>query len=127
MAFAHLTLATRDVRRTSDFFQKTMRWKQLQMPKNIDIDADWLEIAPGQQIHVLGIKGFEPSDFEQEFGRHIALFHPANDMEPLKVRLIENGSEIIPPIRGTPFERFFFRDFNGYMFEIIDRDGYQSE
>ena len=127
MTFAHLTLATQDVLATSNFLQKTMGWNSLSMPGNVDVDADWLEIAPGQQIHILGIKDFKVSEFEEEYGRHFALFHPKNDLEALKQRIVENGSQVIPPIRETPFERFFFRDPNGYMFEIIDQDGYQSE
>jgi hypothetical protein len=30
-------------------------------------------------------------------------------------------SELIEPIRATPFARFFFREpINGYVFEVID-------
>lgn len=127
MTFAHLTIATRNATATSRFYQDTFRWRQLHMPGNIDIVADWLEIVPGQQIHILQIENFEPSAFEEEFGRHLALFHPAADFAALQQRLVDNGAEIIPPIRETPFPRFFFRDPNGYLVEVINQDAYSVE
>ena len=27
---------------------------------------------------------------------------------------------LIEPLRETPFERFFFRDQNGYVFEVVE-------
>ena len=90
------------------------------MPSNIDIEAAWVEVAPGQQVHILTIPGYEPSPFEAEFGRHFAFFHPGADFPALKRRLEENGATLIAPLRATPFERFFFRDPNGYFFEIIN-------
>jgi len=127
MTIAHITIATCDVRGSSRFFEKVFTWKPLHEPENIELTAAWLEIAPGQQLHILDIEGFEPSPFEAEFGRHIALFHPANDFSALKERLTEHGAELVDAIRDTPFERFFFRDPNGYMFEVIDQDGYIAE
>ena len=127
MTFAHLTIATRDAAATSRFYRDTFQWRQLSMPGNIDIVADWLEIARGQQIHILQIDDFAPSACEKEFGRHLALFHPAADFDALRQRLIDNGAEMIPPIRETPFPRFFFRDPNGYVIEVIDQDAYCLE
>jgi catechol 2,3-dioxygenase-like lactoylglutathione lyase family enzyme len=125
--FAHLTIATRDVERTSRFFQETLGWRSTRMPGNIDLSADWLQMAPGQQLHILHVADFSPSPFENEFGRHFAVFHAGSDFSALKERLAAHGAELIPPIRETPFERFFFRDLNGYIFEVIDRDGYVVE
>ena len=131
--FAHLTIATRDVRRTSEFFQNTLGWSQIHMPTNVDLEADWLEISPSadgnpsHQLHILHVAHFEPSAFEKEFGRHYAFFHPGSDFPELKKRIADAGGELIDAIRETPFERFFFRDPNGYMFEVIDRDGYVVE
>ena len=131
--FAHLTIATRDVRRTSEFFQKTLGWSQIHMPGNVDLEADWLQVSPAessnpsQQLHILRVEGFEPSPFEEEFGRHFAIFHAGSDFFALKQRIIDAGGELVEAIRETPFERFFFRDPNGYMFEVIDRDGYVVE
>ena len=125
--FAHLTIATRDVQRTSHFFQQTLGWPSIRMPGNVDLAADWLQMAPGQQLHVLHVADFSPSPFEQEFGRHFAVFYPGDDFAALKERLVAHGAELIPPIRETPFARFFFRDPNGYMFEVIDREGYVVE
>ncbi len=126
MSFAHLTLATQDVQGTSQFFQKVMRWKPLEMPKNVDIEAVWLEIADGQQLHILGIEN-APIPNDEEYGRHYAFFHPANDFEGVVSRLIECNSQVIPPIRETPFQRIFFRDPNGYLFELIDQDAFVVE
>ena len=84
------------------------------------MDAAWLRIAPGQDLHLLRVPDFEPSDFEREFGRHFAVEYPVDDFPAFKDRLAERGAELIDPIRETPFERFFFRDINGYIFEVVD-------
>src|SRR5436189_3518143 len=125
--FAHLTIAVCDARASAEFFQRTLGWKIIRMPSNIDIEAAWVEVAPGQQLHILEIAGYEPSPFEAEFGRHFAFFHPGREFAALKERLVAHGATLVPPIRETPFERFFFRDPNGYYFEIIDRETYVVE
>jgi catechol 2,3-dioxygenase-like lactoylglutathione lyase family enzyme len=127
MSFAHITIATRDALATARFFERTMGWKVVRLPDNVALTAAWLEVAPGQQLHILQLPSFEPSPFEAEFGRHFAFFHPASDMAALKKRLVENGATVIDAIRPTPFARFFFRDPNGYYFEIIDRDAHVAE
>ena len=127
MTLAHVTLATRDVERTSRFFEVTFGWRPIDRPGNTKRTAGWLEIAPGQQLHLLHVENFEPSPFEAEFGRHVALFHPAADFDGLQTRLAEAGARIIEPGRETPFARFFFQEPNGYMFEVIDQDGYMAE
>ena len=121
-ALAHCTLATRDVAASSEFFQTTLGWMPIRRPGNINREADWLRIADGQELHLLLVPDFEPSPFEREFGRHIAITYPLSDFEDLKRRLVENGAELIAPERETPFERFFFRDPNGYVFEVVDAD-----
>lgn len=127
MSFAHLTLATRNAEATARFFEATLGWRRIHLPENVEIKAAWVEVEPGQQIHILEIPGYQPSPFEAEFGRHFAFFHPGRDIAALKERLVAHGAAVIPPIRPTPFERFFFRDANGYYFEIIDRDAYLPE
>jgi catechol 2,3-dioxygenase-like lactoylglutathione lyase family enzyme len=122
MSFAHLTLATRDVEKTSAFFEKTLGWRPILRPGNIGRDAAWLTISPGQELHLLRVDDFEPSPFEREFGRHLAVEYPVEDFPALRDRLIESGGELIDPIRETPFARFFFRDPNGYVFEVVDAD-----
>jgi catechol 2,3-dioxygenase-like lactoylglutathione lyase family enzyme len=129
MSFAHLTLPTRDVQRTADFFEGALGWRRVNVPANAPgyLRVAWVELTPGQQIHILYLEDFEPSRFEQEFGRHVAVFHPAADFPALKQRLVEHGATLEDPIRPTPFERFFFRDFNGYVFEVIAREQYTRE
>ena len=122
MPFAHFTLATRDVKRTSRFFQDVFDWEPIIRPGNIDVVADWLSIGPGQEMHLLEVAGFEPSPFEREFGRHIALAWPEAKFGELKERLVAHGAELVPPERETPFERIFFRDFNGYVFEVVPQE-----
>lgn len=120
MSIAHFTLATRDVIATRDFFAETLGWEPITRPDNVEVDAAWLRIAPGQELHLLRVPDFEPSDFEREFGRHFAVEYPVDGFPALKDRLTELGAELIDPIRKTPFERFFFRDINGYIFEVVD-------
>ncbi len=119
MAFAHFTLATRDVRTTSQFFERVFGWRPLNRPTNIPVPAAWLEIAPGQEVHLVELADFQASPFEREFGRHIAIAHAKADLPSLKERLVQHGAELIAPLRETPFERIFFKDPNGYVFEVI--------
>ncbi len=119
MGILHITLAARDVRRTSAFFAATLGWSTLSRPNNIAVPAAWLEIAPGQELHLVQIADFEPSPFEREYGRHIAVTYPGEGFARLKDRLREEGAEVIAPLRETPFERFFFRSPDGYVFEVI--------
>ena len=84
--------------------------------------AAWLEIAPLQEVHFLQIPDFEISNHEAEFGRHIALAYPRPEFTSLKQRLVEHGAELVEPMRETPFERFFFRDLDGYVIEVVDAD-----
>ena len=120
MSIAHFTLATRDVTATRDFFAETIGWEPIGSPDNVEVDAAWLRITPGQELHLLRVPDFEPSDFEREFGRHFAVEYQVDGFPALKERLTERGAELIDPIRETPFERFFFRDINGYIFEVVD-------
>ena len=119
MGIVHITLAARDVRRTSQFFAAALGWRPLERPNNIAVAAAWLEIAPGQELHLVQVADFEPSPFEREYGRHIAITYPREGFAGLKTRLSEGGAEVIAPLRETPFERFFFRSPDGYIFEVI--------
>ena len=122
MSFAHLTLPTRDVERTSAFFERTLGYARWPVPGNSPVEALWLDLGRGQEMHVFYVEGFEVSPFESEFGRHVALFHPLADFPALKERLVAEGAELVDEIRSTPFERFFFREpVNGYVFEVIDQ------
>ena len=122
MSFAHLTLATSDVERMTAFFEKTLGLARNPVPENVPMASIWLDIGRGQEFHVTYVAGFEASPFEGEFGRHIALYHPLSDFAGLKQRLVDQGAEIVEPLRATPFERFFFREpVNGYVFEVIDQ------
>ena len=47
MALAHITLATRDVERSVDFFRDVLGWRRIARPGNIGVAAAWLEIAQG--------------------------------------------------------------------------------
>lgn len=116
----HFTLATRDVIASREFFANTIGWESISRPGNIEIEAAWLDIGDGQQLHLLHIPDAAPSPFEAEFGRHFAFDYPLAEFEALKERLVEHGAKLIAPIRETPFERFFFKEPNGYVFEVVD-------
>jgi catechol 2,3-dioxygenase-like lactoylglutathione lyase family enzyme len=118
---AHVTLATRNVRQTSRFFEVTLGLRPLDRPSNIPFHAAWLAVAPGQEIHLIEVQDFAPSDFEREYGRHIAITYPQSGISKLKERLQEQGAQLVLPLRATPggVERFFFRTPDGYLFEVI--------
>ena len=120
MALAHITLATRDVSRSLAFFRDALGWRPVSRPGNIEVTAAWLEIAPGVELHLIEDDAFEPSPFEKEFGRHIAVSFPVAEFPRLRERLQARGAALIEPLRETPFTRFFFRDPNGYVFEVIE-------
>ena len=121
MSFSHLTLGTQDVQRTAAFLEEVFGYPRDLTPNNVPMESCWLNVGRGQQIHVTYTDGFEISRFEQEFGRHVALFHPLAEFEAIKQRIVERGGELVEPLRTTPFERFFFREpINGYFFEVID-------
>ena len=122
MSLAHLTLPTREVEKTAAFLEETLGYVRDPVPANVPDETVWLNIGRGQQMHVFFVEGFEVSPFEQEFGRHVALFYPLQEFAGLKERLRQRGAEIFAPLRPTPFERFFFREpVNGYVFEVIDQ------
>ena len=123
MPLAHFTLPTTDVVRTAAFLETTLGYSRKALPANAAGEAIWFDIGNGQEMHVLFVPGFEISEHEAEYGRHVALFHPRSDFPALKGRLAGAGAVLIDPIRPTPFERFFFREpVNGYVFEIIDQE-----
>ncbi len=127
MTFAHLTLAVKDAFTAAHFFQKTLGWKIVRLPQNVDLVAAWLEIAPGQQLHLLQIEGGRTGSSDTEYGRHFAVFYPGSQFANLKQRLVAEGATLVDPLRPTPFERFFFQDPDGYSFEVIDQEGYRQE
>lgn len=121
MSLAHLTLATADVERTASFFERTLGFPRGPIPGNSPVATQWLDIGRGQQIHLVFVEGFQPSPFEGEFGRHVAVFYQRSGFEALKARLTAEGATIMAPLRATSFERFFVREpVNGYVFEVIE-------
>jgi catechol 2,3-dioxygenase-like lactoylglutathione lyase family enzyme len=122
MALAHITLATRDAQRSAEFFQEVMGWIPIDRPTNNALPTIWLQIAPGQELHLVEVVDFEPSPFERECGRHVAVSVPHSTFSTIKGRLAVHGATVIEPLRETPFDRFFFRDPNGYLFEVLEEE-----
>ena len=121
MSLGHLTLPTREVEKTASFFERTLGYRRLAVPANSPVELVWLDLGRGQSLHVFYVEGFSVSPFENEFGRHVAVVYPLAEFEALKRRLESQGAQLFPPLRPTPFERFFFREpVNGYVFEVID-------
>ncbi len=127
MALAHVTLATRELTKSTAFFHEVMGWAPIGRPRNNAAPAAWLQIGPGQELHLVEVPDFQPSPFEQEYGRHIALSFPRNRFPQLKERLVAHGAKVIEPLRETPFDRFFFRDLNGYLFEVLEEERVQED
>jgi catechol 2,3-dioxygenase-like lactoylglutathione lyase family enzyme len=125
--FAHLTLPTQRVEATTRFIEQTLGYRRKPVPANSPVDACWLDIGQGQELHVFFVEGFVVSPFEAEFGRHVALFHPRDDFPAVRRRITEAGGELVEPSRATAFERLFFREpVNGYLFELIDRERHRQ-
>jgi predicted enzyme related to lactoylglutathione lyase len=125
--FAHLTLPTQHVEETTRFLETTLGYSRKPVPDNSPVDARWLDIGHGQELHVFFVEGFVVSPFEAEFGRHVALFHPVDDFAALRQRVIEAGGTLVEALRSTPFERLFFREpVNGYLFELIDNERHRQ-
>lgn len=123
---AHVTIATRNVSKTAEFFSYTLNWQSIERPGNIGRPAAWLAVPPNQELHLIEVPDFQISPFEHEFGRHVAVAHPLSDFVALKSRLLESGAKLLEPERETPFQRFFFREPNGYIFEVVAAD-HESE
>ena len=122
MSLAHLTLPTRDVEGTARFFERTLGYARKAVPGNSPVEAVWLDLGRGQEMHVFYVEGFAAGGFEGEFGRHVAVFHPLADFASLRERLLAERAGLIEPLRETPFERFFFREpVNGYVFEVVEQ------
>lgn len=120
MGYAHVTVATRDVAATVQFFQETLGWEPVERPGSFTNKGAWLSVGDGQELHVVYVEDYEPSPFEAEFGRHVAVGYPEDAYDVLKERLRERGAEIMEAVIETPFERFFFRDpVNGIVFEVV--------
>ena len=125
--FAHLTLPTQRVEATTRFIERTLGYRRKPVPANSPVEACWLDIGQGQELHVFFVEGFVVSQFEAEFGRHVALFHPRDDFPALRQRLADAGGELVEPSRATHFERLFFREpVNGYLFEVIDSERHRQ-
>jgi catechol 2,3-dioxygenase-like lactoylglutathione lyase family enzyme len=125
--FAHLTLPTQRVEETTRFIETTLGYTRKTVPANSPVDARWLDIGHGQELHVFYVEGFEISAFEAEFGRHVALFHDVDDFPALRRRIVDAGGALVDALRPTSFERLFFREpVNGYLFEVIDRERHRQ-
>src|SRR4051794_18999663 len=98
MPLAHVTLATRNVRASEVFFAEAFGWRPIQRPSNVGRPTAWLEIGPGQELHLIEVADFAPSPFEAEFGRHMALTIPFAQFNSVKNRLPKLGAELIEPL-----------------------------
>ena len=125
MSIAHLTFACSDVEISAEFLESVLDWRRLPIPDNADVNLVWLEIADGQELHLIEVPDFEPSPFEREFGRHLAILRSTADIQTIRQRLQQRNCPTIDPIRPTPHERFFFREPAGYMIEVINSDQFQ--
>jgi hypothetical protein len=120
LSFAHLTLPTTEVERTARFLQQMLGYPRDPAPANAPVETVWLAMGGGRQLHIVYVKDFVVSPFEGEFGRHIAVLVPAQELIALRERLAAAGAHLMDPLRPSVQERFFFREpVNGYVFEVI--------
>src|SRR5947208_16324114 len=120
MSLAHLTLPTIAVERTARFLEQTLGYTRDPAPANSPMETVWLATGGGQQMHIVYVEGFAVSPFEGEFGRHIAIVHPAREIAALQERLRAEGAEVMQPLRPSAHERYYFLEpVNGYAFAVI--------
>ena len=125
--FSHLTLPTQRVEETCLFLSKTLGYRIKPIPANAPVPGCWFDLGNGQEMHIIYVEDFVVSPFENEFGRHVALFHPVADFPALRERILAAGGELVEPLRSTPFQRLIFRDpINGYLFEMVDEDRHRQ-
>ncbi len=105
-AIVPFALATRGARRAARSAEATLGWRPIDRPGKIAVPSAWLEIAPGQGVHLLEVPGSEPSPFERESGRHI----------------VDSVAKAYLPQLQRRLERFFFRDPDGYVFEVVEAE-----
>jgi glyoxylase I family protein len=118
---AHFTLATPDVDRFARFIERTFGFPVKPSPPDSPVKVAWFDIGQGQEMHLLQVEGYQPSRFEGEFGRHVALRYPAAEFASLRSRLVDAGATLIDAQRPTPFARFFVREpVYGYVFEVVE-------
>jgi catechol 2,3-dioxygenase-like lactoylglutathione lyase family enzyme len=124
LSLAHLTLPTADVEKTARFLQETLGYSRDPAPANSPVETVWLGFGGGQQMHIVYVEDFVVSPFEGEFGRHIAILVPSQEMIALRARLVTAGAHLMEPLRPSAHERFFFREpVNGYVFEVVAQRG----
>jgi len=115
------------VEETSRFLSDTLGYRRKPIPVNAPVPGCWFDLGNGQEMHIIFVEDFVVSPFENEFGRHVALFHPVADFPALRERILACGGELVEPLRSTPFQRLFFRDpINGYLFEMIDEERHRQ-
>jgi hypothetical protein len=120
LSLAHLTLPTKDVETTARFLQETLGYPRDPAPANSPVKTIWLGAGDGRQLHIVYVADFAVSPFEGEFGRHIAISFPPQQMIALRERLAAAGAQVMDPLRPSAQQRFFFREpVNGYVFEVI--------
>jgi hypothetical protein len=120
LSLAHLTLPTKDVEGTARFLEEMLGYPRDRAPANSPVETAWLAAGDGRQLHIVYVEGFAVSPFEGEFGRHIAISFPAQQMIALRERLAVAGAQVMNPLRPSEQQRFFFREpVNGYVFEVI--------
>jgi Glyoxalase/Bleomycin resistance protein/Dioxygenase superfamily len=124
LSLAHLTLPTAEVEETARFLQGMLGYPRDPAPANSPVETVWLAMGGGQQMHIVYVKDFAVSPFEGEFGRHIAILFPVQEMIALRERLVAAGAQVMDPLRPSARQRFFFREpVNGYVFEVIAQGG----
>ena len=121
MALAHVTPAGRELARSMAFFHEVLGWTPIGRPRNNAAPAAWLQIVPGRsctwsrpRVPALAVRA-------RVWPAHRASL-PRPGFPTLKERLIAHGAEVIEPLRDTPFDRFFFGDSNGYLFEVLEQE-----
>src|SRR4051812_28671377 len=61
MSLAHLTLPTQNVDGTASFFERTLGYARNPVPGNSPVEALWLDIGRGQEMHVFYVDQFAVS------------------------------------------------------------------
>ncbi len=121
-ALLHASFLVAEVERSLKFYRDVLGMAVNPNRPDLGYPGAWLDIAPGQQIHLLQLSNPDPVSGRPEHGgrdRHVAL--ATRDLAPIKQALERAGVGYSLSRSGRP--ALFCRDPDGNALEIVEQSG----